>query len=291
MFVNAVRERASRLVSGVIADGKLGIDPTRDLGDPGILGPQSVSWEVLQDPSSLVGGVRALLLQAAHPRVVQGVVDHSIYKEDSMGRLARTVWYVTATTYGSTEEAREAAAMVKRVHERVKGVTPEGEPYSANDPRLLEWVHLTLVESLLVSYKFYGGRRLEKSEEDLFVKEQARGFALLSDTRTAESVEELGERMRSFKGELRRTAATEEAVRFLRKPTLPSLAKPVYRAIYESAVATIGENERAVLNLRDKQWFEGGVRAAGGVLTLGWRTVVAPSEVASGAKRRANGVV
>src|SRR5262245_34256392 len=73
-------------------------------GDAGLLGPGSVSWLVIGDVATFVGGIRALLLQSAHPEVVAGVGDHSRYREDPLGRLSRTSSYVTATTYGALPE-------------------------------------------------------------------------------------------------------------------------------------------------------------------------------------------
>jgi uncharacterized protein (DUF2236 family) len=46
-------------------------------GDPGLFGPGSATWEVVGDLSVMVGGIRALLVQAAHPEVVAGVTEHS----------------------------------------------------------------------------------------------------------------------------------------------------------------------------------------------------------------------
>ena len=116
--------------------------PVRDLsrpveGDPGLFGPDSVTWRVHGDSSMFVGGLRALLLQLLHPLAMAGVAEHSDYRRHPDRRLARTAVFVATTTYGTTEEAEAAFAMVRRVHETVVGTAPDGRPYAANDPHLV----------------------------------------------------------------------------------------------------------------------------------------------------------
>ena len=117
--------------------------------DPGLFGPDSVTWKLHNDFCLLAGGLRALMLQTMHPLAMAGVADHSNYRTDPLGRLANTSAYVGTTVFGTTAEATAAVATVKRVHRRVVGVAPDGRPYDANDPHLLTWVHHTLVDSFL----------------------------------------------------------------------------------------------------------------------------------------------
>ncbi|MCE0767204.1 DUF2236 domain-containing protein, partial [Pseudonocardia kujensis] len=92
------------------------------------------------DASMFVGGLRALLLQSLHPLAMAGVAGHSGYRGDPWGRLARTSYFLAATTFGPDAEARATIERIKAVHARVRGVAPVGRPYSAGDPHLLEWV-------------------------------------------------------------------------------------------------------------------------------------------------------
>ena len=104
-------------------------------GDPGWFGPQSVTWRVhSQLGPMLVGGMSALLLQSLHPLVVQGVADHSNYREDPFGRLQRTADFIAATTYGSSELASASVRRVRAIHARVEGSTPAGTAYRAERP-------------------------------------------------------------------------------------------------------------------------------------------------------------
>src|SRR3954447_21270527 len=99
------------------------------------------------DASMFVGGLRALLLQSLHPLAMAGVAGHSGYRGDPWGRLQRTSYFLAVTTFGRAEDAEAAVRRVKAVHDRVRGVAPDGRPYAASDPHLLKWVHVAEVDS------------------------------------------------------------------------------------------------------------------------------------------------
>src|SRR6478736_6470471 len=140
-------------------------------GDAGIFGPDSVAWRIHADPVMLVGGLRALLVQALEPRAMAAVDQHSKFREDPWGRLERTTNFVVATTYGDTATAEAAAARVRKVHEHIHGVDPvTGKPYAANDPDLLLWIHAVEVDSFLLAYRTYAGR-VTREEGDRYVRE------------------------------------------------------------------------------------------------------------------------
>jgi uncharacterized protein (DUF2236 family) len=127
------------------------------MSDTGLFGPDSLTWRINREGALLLGGGRALLLQVAHPLVAAGVAQHSNYREDPFGRLYRTLDTVTTIVFGSTPEAKEAAARLHRVHTRVKGEAEDGTPYEATDPTLIMWVHATLVDTSLLVYETYIG--------------------------------------------------------------------------------------------------------------------------------------
>ena len=129
-------------------------------GDDGWFGPGSTIWSVHADAATLVGGVRALLVQAMHPTVLAGFDQHSGYREDPESRLQRTAAFVTVTTFGTSAQAEAACERVRRAHAPVRGRTPGGEPYDAGDPELLGWVHLALADSLAVAVQRYGRTRV-----------------------------------------------------------------------------------------------------------------------------------
>jgi uncharacterized protein (DUF2236 family) len=243
-----LQAQAQRRVRRLLAGDRLPIDPAADPGDPGLLGPGSVSWAVIGDPAALIGGIRGLLLQSCHPLVLQGVVDHSSYQRDPIGRLQRTVSYVVRTTFGSEREARDAAAGVLRAHRFVSGEL-DGVRYSANDPRLLAWVHCTLVDSFLVAYQRFGPAPLSAADQDRFVAEQAVLASLLGTDPVPASVFELGSVLDGFTSELGRSPATGETVRFLLRPPLPLPALPVYRSLLAAGTSTLDVGACEVLGL------------------------------------------
>ncbi|MFI7869736.1 MULTISPECIES: oxygenase MpaB family protein [unclassified Streptomyces] len=123
---------------------------TRTGGDPGLFGPDSVTWQAHGDPMMWVAGIRALYLQALHPRAVRGVMQNSDFRRDAWGRLMRTAGFVGTTTYGTTEAAERAGARVRKIHRMLGATDPDtGERYGVDEPALLLWVHCAEIGSYL----------------------------------------------------------------------------------------------------------------------------------------------
>lgn len=143
-----------------------------DERDPGLFGPDSVTWRIHGDQSMALGGVRALLVQALHPLVMAGFDDNTVWFDDMWGRLQRTGDWVGRVTYGTTAEAEKAGRVLRRIHASLpEGVEPEsGLPYRVDDPDLLRWVHVTEVESFLSTYRRSGGW-LRRGDGDRYVDE------------------------------------------------------------------------------------------------------------------------
>ena len=141
-------------------------------GDPGLFGPASATWRIIGDTSAFVGGIRALLIQAAHPEVVAGVAQHSTYREDPLGRLSRTSSYVTATSYGAMPEVEAAIDLVRGAHRPVHGRSHRDRPYSAGTPVYAAWVHNALTDSFRAAYEAFGRDELTTTDADRFVAEQ-----------------------------------------------------------------------------------------------------------------------
>ncbi len=136
-----------------------GLADALDNPDHGFFGPGSVTWHLTRENVLLAGGMRALLLQVAHPKVAQGVVDHSAYQTDPFGRAFRTFDAVYNILFGTADTAIDMATRVFAVHQRVKGQMPSdngtvpAESYRADDPELLLWVHATLIDSTMFGYE------------------------------------------------------------------------------------------------------------------------------------------
>lgn len=138
----------------------------------GLFTADSVTWAVHADPAMWVAGVRALYLQALHPRVVRGVMQHSHFRQDPLGRLYRTARFVKITTYASADSARRLAARVRRIHATLQAVDPaSGRSYPLDEPDLLRWVHCAATVSY-VDVVRRAGLRLTDEEVDRYVDEQ-----------------------------------------------------------------------------------------------------------------------
>jgi len=121
-----------------------------------------------------ISGPRALLMQAAHPLAVAGLLAHSSALDEPYDRLARTAEIMDTITFGTRADAERVTRRVRAMHTRVKGEIaetvgpyPAGTPYRAGDPELLLWVLFTLVDSALVVYRKYVGS-ISRSEEAAF---------------------------------------------------------------------------------------------------------------------------
>jgi uncharacterized protein (DUF2236 family) len=109
--------------------------------------------QVHGDASMFVGGMRAVMLQSLHPLAMQAVADHSGYRGDLWGRLARTSAFLATTTFATADDAEAAVRAVRRIHARVTGTMPDGTPYAADDPHLLRWVHVAELRQALAEFR------------------------------------------------------------------------------------------------------------------------------------------
>jgi uncharacterized protein (DUF2236 family) len=144
-------------------------------GDPGLFGPGSMVWRVNGETALLLGSGRALLMQVAHPMVAAGVADHSDFQAGAFDRLWHTLDAVLTVAFGDTEQALAAADRVTGIHRRVTG-SRGGRSYSALDADLLLWVHATLVDTALVTYRRFVGPLSPGDRERYY--EEMKGFAV-----------------------------------------------------------------------------------------------------------------
>lgn len=152
-------------------------------GDPGLFGPDTITWRIHADfPGMMAGGLCALMLQTLHPRALAGVWDHSNFREDLLGRLRRTTSFVAATTYAPRAHALAEIERIRRVHDRVRGQLPDGRPYSANEPALLTWVHVTEMWSFVQGFQAYRGVELPRAALDRYFDETRRVAEALGAT-------------------------------------------------------------------------------------------------------------
>ncbi len=230
------------------------------------------------DASMFTGGIRALLLQSLHPLAMAGVMEHSGFEGDPWGRLQRTSHFLAVTTFGTAADAERMVAMIRRVHEGVVGTAPDGRPYAASDPHLLEWVHVAEIDSFLTAHQRYGAAPLDQAGRDAYVAETARVAEALGVVGPPRTEAELAQRLAGFRPELASTPAARETARFLlRRPPLPVLARAPYGVLAATAVSMMPRWSRRELRLPYLPVTEAvAVRAAGTVATKTIRWALTP---------------
>jgi uncharacterized protein (DUF2236 family) len=212
--------------------------------------PDSPIMRVHGDASMFVGGIRALLLQTLHPAAMRAVAEHSGYRGDMWGRLARTSRFLAVTTFGTADDAQQSVDVVRAIHERVTGTMPDGTTYAASDPHLLTWVHIAEIDSFLLAHQVYGKRPLDQSERDEYVAQTAEVARRLGVTAPPTTEAELRDLMASYRSELLGTDDAREAVRYLLfKPPLPLAARPPYGVLVAAAIGLMPRWTRRHLRL------------------------------------------
>lgn len=209
---------------------------TETLADDSWFGSDSVAWLIHSDWAAIIGGVESLLVQVLHPPTMSGVAQHSSYKEDPFGRLHRTSNFIGTTTFGSAAEAERMVAMITKIHSRVTGTTPNGDPYEANDPHNLAWVHCTEVDGFLRGFQRHGTVNITNDEADQYVTEMARVGEALGVIDAPRTVAELNDRLATYIPELRYDAQAREAIRWLMLPPNKPGAQGPYLLILAAAV-------------------------------------------------------
>jgi uncharacterized protein (DUF2236 family) len=221
-----------RWVLGAFPRGQSGIDYDHPLGDPGWFGPDSVTWRVHAEfPGMLAGGLCALMLQTLHPLALAGVYDHSNFRDDLVGRLRRTTAFVACTSYGPEGEVEALVAKVKRIHAQVRGQTPDGQAYSADDPALLTWVHVTEAYGFLQGYRRYC-RAVPEAIADRYYDEYRRVAEALGATDVPASEVEVAAYFARQQPVLRFDARSREVLSVLSSIRLPVPMAGISRELF-----------------------------------------------------------
>ncbi|MGA1784357.1 MAG: oxygenase MpaB family protein [Pontimonas sp.] len=237
--------------------------------DAGYFGEGSAVWAVHGANPTLVGGIRALLMQALHPGAMAGVAEHSRYHSDPLGRLSGTVRWVVVTTFGSTDVVDREMSRVTTMHQKVRGDystnTGERTPYTAQDADLLAWVHLVFTESFLSAHQKMGGSipgANGESGPDRYVREWAKAGELMGYPDPPRSEKELRDTIAAYKPQLRRDERVRDALKFILNPPLPASMKPGYRLLAAGAVASLDNDYREMLGLKKPWWLALPIAAA-----------------------------
>lgn len=205
-------------------------------------GPHTITWRRAGDVRVLLAAGYALLLQVAHPTVGAGVSEHSQFRLDPWGRLARTLDYTCTMVYGGPTAAGETGARIRALHRHIRGVRPDGRRYTALEPGAYAWVHATLAEAMVLAHERFALPLTDAHKEELWREWRALG-ALLG-IRPRDLPAGWGEFRAYFAGmverELERTAAVDEVLAALRRPQPPSLPPPLRAAWGALAGAQLG---------------------------------------------------
>ncbi len=216
------------------------VDFTQPRGEDALAGPHSVSWRVFKNPVTLfVGGVAAVILELAEPRVRTGVWKHSSFRSDPVRRLQRTGLAAMVTVYDARSVAERMIDGIVRRHSAVAGRTPGGEAYHARDPALLTWVHATAAFGFAEAYHRYA-RPLGREELDRFYAEgvpTARLYGALDAPASDAGLHALFAAMRE---RLEPSPVIFEFLDIMQAaPVFPAPLRPVQRVLVRAAVEIV----------------------------------------------------
>ena len=247
-FIRSRIENQVMSLSG-LSLGKLDLENPK--GDPGLFGPDSVSWQVHGDFSSmLIGGISALLMQALHPLALAGVWDHSNFRQDMLGRLRRTGQFISGTTFGSRQDAEWLIDKVRTIHLQVVGTAPDGRPYAASDPDLLTWVHVAEVSSFLAAHLRYRNPNLSPADQDRYYAEIALVAERLGARDIPRSRREVGDYLARMQPQLLCDERSREVQRLLLAAPAPSrLAKPFGALMMRAGIDLLPDWASAMLDV------------------------------------------
>ncbi|MEY5145867.1 MAG: hypothetical protein RL224_181, partial [Actinomycetota bacterium] len=228
---NAVQEYFSRKFRRLLSGAPDGQPPWLAAvaagDDPGLFLPTDAPWIVHRDFGTLVGGIRALLLQAMHPGALGGVAQHSRYEEDPLGRLSGTIRWLTVTTFGSLVAVENEAARVNRMHERVRGKYEDALgkeiDYKASDQDLLLWVHIAFMDSFLRSHQLYSKAPIPGGADE-YVRLWGKSVTPLGLASVPKNEKELIEVMQDFSSALHCDEKALSVIRWIKNAPLPKTA-------------------------------------------------------------------
>ncbi len=261
-------ERLDRAVDRLIRPpGAPDVDFTAPTGEPALAAPDSISWQVFRNPVSLfVGGVAAVLLELAEPRVRSGVWDHTSFRTDPMTRLGRTGLAAMVTVYAARSVAERMIAGVGRMHGRVSGETPGGQRYRADDPVLLDWVQATASYGFLEAYSAFV-RPVSDADKDRFYAEAEPAAHLYGATGAPRSLARQRAQFDAMRPLLEPSPIVAEFLGIMRGAAiLPPPLRPAQGLLVRAAVDILPEWTITLLDLereRLRGWQRPLVRAAG----------------------------
>lgn len=258
-MTNALQDALGARFRRIITDSPDGMPPWLEQvaqgDDPGLFAPTDAPWVVHGDLATLIGGIRALLVQALHPGSLAGVSQHSRYEQDPLGRLAGTTKWLTITTFGSCSAIDAEASRVNRMHARVQGEYTDNsgqvQSYRAADQDLLLWVHVAFTDSFLATHQMYGSGPIPGGA-DSYVRLWAKSVAPLGLEEVPLTVAELNALIGDLilDRTLTVTPITKKVIRFIQKPPLSRTARAVYLLLFQAALVSLSPQMQTLVGLK-----------------------------------------
>ena len=242
-------------------DGGSADDFSQPAGEPAIGSPDSVAWRIFKNPvTTYIGGIAAVILELAEPRVRTGVWQHSGFRKNPLRRLRRTGFAAMVTVYGARSTAEAMIANVRRMHDRVRGETPMGVAYSANDPELLNWVQATAAFGFLQAYHVYASP-LSLAERDRYYRDGETAARLYGAVEPPRSEAELEALFQAMRPRLEASPIIFEFLQIMRTTRiLPPLLKPVQPLLVRAAIDLTPLSFRDLLGLGKEHGLRVGER-------------------------------
>lgn len=236
-------------------------------GEAALVAADSISWRIFKNPVALfIGGVAAVILELAEPRVRTGVWEHTSFRDAPLKRLQRTGIAAMITVYGARSRAAAMISGVRRLHEKVVGTTPSGDRYEANDPELLTWVQATASYGFIEAFHSFV-RPLSAAERDRCLAEGTEVATLYGATSAPRSRAELDALLKATLGRLEPSAIVQEFLAIMRSaPIMPLALNPVQHLLVRAAVEITPPDVRGLLDLEGsglRGWERRLVRQAG----------------------------
>ena len=244
-----------RLAELIYPPGTQADDFLQPPGEAALMAADSVSWRLFANPVvMLVGGVTAVLLELAEPRVRTGVWEHTTFRQQPLARLRRTGYAAMMTAFGARSRTEAMIGHINRAHARIAGSTPAGTPYRASDVELLTWVHATASFGFLQAYARCV-RPVEAAERDRFYaenQEAARLYGVVAPPASERELEALFERMRPH---LEPSDIVLEFLAIMQGiPLLPAPLGALQRLLVRVAVQNLPAQTRERLGLQGAAW-------------------------------------
>lgn len=235
-----VHDKLDSVLRGFLTESGPRFDFSSPSGEQALVGPDSVSWRIFKNQVALfIGGVAAVLLELGEPKVRDGVWHHTSFRTEPLKRLQRTGLAAMVTVYGAHSRAEAMIAGVVRAHDRITGVTSEGEPYHANDPALLDWVQATAGFGFMEAYHRYV-RPLSQAEREALFREAAPAARLYGAVGAPASEAEWARMLEGMRDRLTPSPIVFEFLDIMQRvDALPRIANPMQVALVKAAVAIL----------------------------------------------------